>query len=315
MTSTQFLTLFTDGIILGSITALLAVSFALIISVTQRFHIAYITSYAISAYGAIYANTTLGWPVVYCVIFGLVIATLLGVAIEAFVYRPLSAAILGRGANPLIPTLIASLGILTIGENLFSIHFNTSPTPFPLLSINALSIGSVRITQFDVIEVAVSWVIMIAIHVFLRNTQRGKWIVAVRSNRDLAATIGINVGNIFLLVFAIGTFCAGVLGLMYAVSTSATPGMGFTQVFEGFLIVFIAGIASSPMKFAVVGLVIGEITDLSQNWISSVFSQVLVMGVLFAYVIYRSVTIRHPELALGALWARVRPSPTSAIGV
>lgn len=313
MTSTQLYTLIIVGLVLGSVTALLAVSAALIISVTQRFHIAYITSYALAAYGAIYTNTSLHWPVVYCAIFGIAIAILLGVGIEAFVYRPISSALAGRGANPLIPSLIASLGILTMGENLFSLHFNTSPTRFPLVTLNPLAIGSVRINQFDVIEVGVAWLLMIGLQIFLRHTQRGKWIIAVRSNRDLAATIGINVGNIFLLVFAIGCFCAGVLGLMYSVGIYATPSMGFTQIFEAFLIVFLVGLSSSPLRFAVVGLVVGEASDLLQGWTTYAMSQALVMAVLFAYVIYRCATTRYPNLAVGVLWSRLRrPSALGA---
>jgi branched-subunit amino acid ABC-type transport system permease component len=228
-------------------------------------------------------------------VFGLVVAGLLGVLIEALIYRPIARHTLNRGANPLIPTFIASLGLSTLASNLISIHFNTTPQALDIVTLRPLRIGNVHQTNFAVVEVVVSWVLVIALFLFLRYTQRGQWITAVRSSQELAATVGINVGRIFLLVFAIGSVISGVLGLMVANATFASPTMGFDQVFEGFLVAFLAGMNSNPLRMAAFGLLIGEITDLTQQWVNAAFSNVIVFGILMLYVVYRSVVTRHPN--------------------
>jgi branched-chain amino acid transport system permease protein len=295
---TQFFQLFLLGLVLGATTALLAVSFSLILSVTSRFHIAYMSSYVIGAYGAVYAYNDLIWGVWPSAAFGIVCALVLGVVIELFVYRPISVHTLSRGANPLIPTFIASLGISTLATNLLSIHFNTQPRPFNLMSIEAFHIGNAIIPQFDITEFFVSIGLIVALWAFLKFTQRGHWVIATRSNPELSATVGIRVGRIFVLVFAIGSAIAGVLGIMQANATSASPGMGFDQVFLGFLVAFLAGMSSSPIRMAVVGLIIGEVTDLSQYWVAPEWSTVVVFGILLAYVVYKSLSLRFPTLRI-----------------
>jgi branched-chain amino acid transport system permease protein len=302
----EFLDLFIQGLVLGSVTGALAVSFALIIGVTGRFHIAYITTFALAAYAAIWANTTLGLDVGVSALIGLVVAVVVGVAIEALVYRPIATHAANRGASPLIPTFIASLGLSTLASNLISVHFNTTPTPFNLISQSRIVWGTVVFPNTFVYEVVIAWGIMLALHYYLRRTQRGKWIIAVRSNLDLASTVGINVGRIFLLVFAIGSLISGVLGIMYTDAGFAAPSMGFDQVFEGFLIAFLAGMNSSPIRMGIVGLIIGEITDLTQYWVNPAFSNVIVFGILMLYVVYRSITFRRPEYKINLRAIRAR---------
>ena len=295
---TEFLDLFIQGLVLGSVTGALAVSFALIIGVTGRFHIAYITTFALCAYAAIFCNTQLGFPVGVSALVGLALAVLVGVGIEAFIYRPIANHAVNRGANPLIPTFIASLGLSTLASNLISVHFNTTPTPFNLITQTRIKWGAVVFPNTFLFEVIISWVMILGLYYYLQYNKRGKWIIAVRSNIDLASTVGINTGRIFLLVFAIGSFFSGVLGLMYTVQSFASPSMGFDQVFEGFLIAFLAGMNSSPIRMGIVGLIIGEITDLTQFWVSPAYSTVIVFGILMLYVVYKSVIFRRPQYAI-----------------
>ncbi|MCW2538331.1 MAG: amino acid/amide transporter rane protein 1, family [Frankiales bacterium] len=298
MNGTQALQLFLLGLVFGSTVGLLAVSFSLILSVTSRFHVAYMSSYVIGAYGAIYAYNDFVWGVWPSAVFGIFCATLLGVLIELLVYRPISIHTLNRGANPLIPTFIASLGISTLATNALSIHFNTAPLSFNLMSIEAFKIGSANIPKFDITEFLVSWVLILAIWAFLKFTQRGHWVVATRSNPELSATVGIKVSRIFLLVFAIGSAVAGILGIMQATSTSASPGMGFDQVFYGFLVAFLAGMSASPIKMAVYGVIIGLISYMCQLWVNPEWSNVVVFGILLVYVVYMSLKLRFPNLRL-----------------
>jgi branched-chain amino acid transport system permease protein len=295
---TEFLDLFIQGLVLGSVTGALAVSFALIIGVTGRFHIAYITTFALCAYAAIYCNTQLGFPVGVSALVGLALAVLVGMGIEAFIYRPIANHAASRGANPLIPTFISSLGLSTLATNLISVHFNTTPTPFNLITETRIKWGALVFPNTFLYEVVIAWAMILGLYYYLRYTQRGKWISAVRSNIDLASTVGINTGRIFLLVFAIGSFFSGVLGLMYTDAGFASPSMGFDQVFEGFLIAFLAGMNSSPVRMGIVGLIIGEITDLTQFWVSPAYSTVIVFGILMLYVVYKSVVFRRPQYAI-----------------
>lgn len=293
---THFLQLFANGIIDGSSIGLLAASFGLILAVTQRFHVAYVSSYVLAVYAGIWAATDLHLVIGVCVVIGLAAATVLGVLVERFVYRPVARYAERRGGDPLIPIFIASLGITIVVENLISIHFNTNPLSFSVVQPTGVALGGVHITNFNIISVVVAWILVAALAWFLRYTRRGRWIAATRVNAELAATVGIKTGRIYLVVFAIGSAFAGVLGMFESTNVSASPTMGFNFVFYGFLVAFLAGMGRSPMRMAVVGLIIGEVSDLSGLWLSSAWAPLVVFSILMIYLVVKALQVQFPSL-------------------
>src|SRR5215207_9793603 len=91
MSSTEFLQQLQIGIVSGSTIGLLGVSFALIIGVTQRFHVAYTATYLGAVYAGIWLEDHVELPIGFAVVFGLVIAAVLGLLIEGVVYRRIAA--------------------------------------------------------------------------------------------------------------------------------------------------------------------------------------------------------------------------------
>lgn len=298
---THFLQFFTNGIIDGSSIGLLAASFGLILAVTQRFHVAYVASYVLAVYAGIWAATDLHLMIGLCVVIGLVAATLLGVLLERFVYRPVAQYAQRRGGDPLIPVFIASLGATIVVQNLISVHFNTNPLPFSVIQPTGVTLGGVHITNFDIISVVLAWLLIAGLAWFLRYTRRGRWIGATRVNAELAATVGIKTGRIYLVVFAIGSALAGVLGMFESTNVAASPTMGFNFVFYGFLVAFLAGMGRSPVRMAVVGLIIGEVSDLSGLWISSAWAPLVVFSILMIYLVVKALQTQFPSLRLTSL--------------
>ena len=66
--------LLVSGIVLGSRYALVAVSFGIIYSTTQIFHLAHAATYTVTAYAAIVAANMLGAPLWLAIVAGLVVA-------------------------------------------------------------------------------------------------------------------------------------------------------------------------------------------------------------------------------------------------
>src|SRR5690242_9054957 len=88
-TSSEVLQALVDGLIHGSAYGLLAVGFALILSVTGRFHFAYALSYALAAFVAAVLEGVYGLSLVPAAAVGLAAGGLVGVACDVVVYRPL----------------------------------------------------------------------------------------------------------------------------------------------------------------------------------------------------------------------------------
>lgn len=84
--------------------------------------------------------------------------------------------------------------------------------------------------------------------VFFTKTRLGKLIKASAMDRDMSMGIGINVPFIYSLVFFLGSFLAGLGGVLSAPHQSIVPAMG-ERIIESFIVVVVGGLGSFPGAF------------------------------------------------------------------
>ena len=107
---------------------------------------------------------------------------------------------------------------------------------------------------------------------------------AVAANRDLAVTFGINVDRIFVITFALGSAAAAVLGVLYAAQYAASSTMGDNAIVYAFVVVFLAR-TGGPLRWGLIGLILGVGVSFGGELIGSVWEQPLVSGVLFVLIV------------------------------
>lgn len=276
-----FVQLTVSGLILGSSYALLSVSFGIIYSTTRIFHFAHSVVYAAGAYLAVVASENLGLPLAGAVVVGLLAALALGVAVEVFAYRSM------RGANAtLLAIFLTSLGLSIVGPNLIQIVFGPDNKTLPGFDVHTYSAGSVTFTNRDVLTVVVAWALIAALLVFLRRSRHGVAITAVRTNRDMAAAVGISPDRVYVLVFAIGSLLVGVAAVLFMLNGAATPSMGVAPALTGFIAAFLGGIGSMAGA-ALGGMLLGLLSSLSGLWLSSDYRPAVVFGIMFVLLIFR----------------------------
>ncbi|HZA54053.1 MAG TPA: branched-chain amino acid ABC transporter permease, partial [Candidatus Udaeobacter sp.] len=83
-----------------------------------------------------------------------------------------------------------------------------------------------------------------AMYVVIQQTRLGMMIRAGSSNREMAASLGINIPSLFALVFAFGVALAAFAGMIAAPLSSVFPGMGNQILIICFVVVVIGGIGS-----------------------------------------------------------------------
>src|SRR3989337_424101 len=103
-----------NGLIAGSIYALVALGFGLIYSTSRFFHFAHGAVYAVGAY-LTYVCWLSGLSLYAAIPLAVIGTSILGSLLDIGVYRPLR----NKGASSLI-LLIASLGLFTVIQNLIS---------------------------------------------------------------------------------------------------------------------------------------------------------------------------------------------------
>jgi branched-subunit amino acid ABC-type transport system permease component len=143
-------------------------------------------------------------------------------------------------------------------------------------------------TNFDVWQAASAIVIVAAIATMLKFTGLGRRIKATRINPDLARTIGIDADRTYVICFVIGTACAGVAAIWYGLKYTVDPAMGFNPVIYAFVVAFLAGTASSPIRVFIVGIGVALIEQYASIWLSSRFTQTAVFVILVLYLAWKA---------------------------
>ncbi len=271
-----------NGIIAGSIYALIAIGFTVIYRTVKFFHFAHGVVYTAGAYFAYTLIITLGLNFALSFFLSIILAAILGIAIDRLVYYPLRR----QNASNLI-FLLASFGVFIFLQNLIQLLYGAQ-----ILTIRTGPIkeghhflGAV-ITDIQILILVVSIILMMLLWLFIQKTKLGKAMRAVSDDPVAANVVGINPERIILTSFAIGSALAGAAGILISFETNIEPTMGFSAILKGIIASIIGGIGSIPG--AVLG---GFFLGLAENlgiWkISAGWKDAIAFGVLIIFLIFR----------------------------
>lgn len=237
-----FLQLAATGLVVGSLYVLCALGWGLIYGTTLHFHVAHGAVFTLAAYYAYAAQKFLGLPLAIAVIGAIVAAALSGMLIDLLIYQPLER----RGA--IRTTLfIASLGLLTLIENLLAIIFAPDPLRMDVGWLaEAVQLGPVFLTRLHLLSVATAILGFLALMAFLKYSLWGQAIRAVSSSPEMARTVGIDLRRVHLLTYAVGSAISAPAGILLAMDVGVEPYRGTTFVLLASVAVIMGGIGSIP---------------------------------------------------------------------
>jgi branched-chain amino acid transport system permease protein len=238
--------------------------------------------------------------ITFAIIFGMVIAGGLAVAVERVAYKPL------RGAPRLVP-LISAIGMsfflqdavrlilgLTTGEfNVILPQFGTFDE-FQYLNVPGLA-DPVQLQNKTILLVAVTVVMLVGLNFLVNGTKIGKAIRAVAQDRPTASLMGINVNFIISMTFLIGGALGGAAGVLFALKvTRLDPFVGFFPGLKAFTAAVLGGIGNLTGAL-LGGLVLGLLESFGASYLG-IFTQgafgaeykdILAFAILIAILIFR----------------------------
>ncbi|PIR03664.1 MAG: branched-chain amino acid ABC transporter permease [Candidatus Magasanikbacteria bacterium CG11_big_fil_rev_8_21_14_0_20_39_34] len=271
-----------NGIIAGSIYALVASGFTLIYSATRFIHFAHGAIAAAGAY-LVYTFFVLLGLNFYLASFLAVLSTaLVGLFFFAIIYRPLQKR---KSSNAIM--LIAGLGLMILIENLLLLIFGADVKSLNFLEVaRGKEIFGAIITPLQMVIVAISVLLLIFLQFFVKKTKFGKKMLAVADNPELADTTGINAKVIQYAGFGIGSALAGVAGILIGLEQNIEPVMGVMLIVKGFTGAIIGGVTSLP------GAILGSyLLGLSENfgiwYLPSGYKDAIAFGLLLIFLLVK----------------------------
>ncbi len=277
----HFLQTFISGLSLGSIYALIALGYTMVYGIAKMLNFAHGDIIMVGAYAVITAVFTCGMPPLVAVLVSIVVCALLGVTIEFLAYRPL------RQAPPL-SVLITAIGVSYLLQNLALLIFGSEQLAFPsIISLPSIVIGSVTIDGITLATLVVTAVIMIALTLFINKTRLGKAMRAVSEDKGAAELMGISVNRTITITFAIGSALAAIASIFYgAAYVYIKPTTGSMPGIKAFTAAVFGGIGSIPGAM-LGGILLGLIEQLSKTYISTLWADAIVFGVLVLVLVVK----------------------------
>ena len=270
-----------SGLSLGSIYALIALGYTMVYGIAKMLNFAHGDIIMVGAYAVITSVAAMNLPPLVAVLISILVCVILGVTIEFLAYRPL------RQAPPLA-VLITAIGVSYFLQNMAQLIFGTEQKAFPtILKLPTLYIGQVSIDGITLATLVVTAVIMLALSLFISKTRMGKAMRAVSEDREAAELMGISVNRTITVTFAIGSALAAVAAVFFGSAyVYIRPTTGSMPGIKAFTAAVFGGIGSIPGAM-LGGILLGVIEQLSKMYISTLWSDAIVFGVLVLVLVVK----------------------------
>jgi branched-chain amino acid transport system permease protein len=238
----MLLQLVINGIIAGSIYALIALGFTVIYRTVKFFHFAHGIIYTIGAYAAYSFVKSLQINFWISSVAAIALVALVGVGIDRLVYYPLR---LRKAPNLVL--LIASFGVYIFLQNLLILIYGNETLVLRITPIQeGYKIGPASITSIQLIILITSIILMAILWLFMQRTRLGKAMRAVADDPLGANIVGVNPEWIIIVSFVIGSCLAGSAAILISLETNIEPAMGFSALLKGIIASIVGGIGSIP---------------------------------------------------------------------
>jgi branched-chain amino acid transport system permease protein len=259
-----FVQLLVNGIVVGSIYALVALGFVIIYKSTSVLNFAQGEFLLLGAYISLLLLTRYHVPLYATVLLTLAFAVVLGLAIERLILRPMI-------GEPVVAVIMVTLGLSSVLRAIVQGVWGTDTRPFPEIFPSApIAIGPVPVSRAYVWSIGCVVVLLVLFSVFFKYSRYGIAMRATAFSQQVALSMGISVRFIFALAWAIAAVVSAIGGILLgAVRTGVDQSLALIGL--KVLPVAILGGLDSIGGAIVGGLLIGVLENLAGGYLDPVF--------------------------------------------
>jgi branched-chain amino acid transport system permease protein len=271
-----FVIQFLHGLAYGMLLFLVASGLTLVFGMMNVLNIAHASFYMLGAYFSYQMLRMVGnfW-------IGLIVCPILvgflGILMERFLLRRVHA-----GGH--VQEFVITFGILFVINESVKWIWGTEPLPVPIppaLSGSVMIVGSVY-PAYRLFILFFSLGVLALMAYILMKTRLGITVRAAVSDRDMVSALGTNTPYVFMLVMGIGSWLAGLAGVIAGPFISTYPGMAMEILVDCFVVTVTGGLGSL-LGAIVASFLIGQLSSFGILFIprfAIVFSFLLMTVVL-----------------------------------
>jgi branched-chain amino acid transport system permease protein len=269
-----------NGLAIGVAVILMALGLTIIFGLLDVINMSHGEFYALGAYLAV---TLVGKGVNFWLCLALV--PVLMAAIGYFTERALIQRVFHTKDRHIL-TLLLTFGLAIIAEDAFKLAYGPNPYKPESPISGASEILGIMLPNYRIFLIVAGTAIIVAVWLVVYRTSLGAMVRAAAWDKHMAASLGVPVERVYAGTFAFGVALAGLSGVLLAPVYSVFPTMGKDFILMAFTVVIVGGMGS--IKGAVIaGLVLTQIQSVSSLFISPVWSDPLVFGIMVLFLMVR----------------------------
>jgi branched-chain amino acid transport system permease protein len=259
-----FFQLVLNGLVIGSIYALVALGFVVIYKSSSILNFAQGEFLMLGAYVCLTITTHFRVPFAAAFLLTLGFSVVLGLAMERLVLRPMI-------GEPVISVIMVTLGLSSILKAVVQGIWGTDTRPFPsIFPSRPIQVGPLPVSQGYLYAMVSVGVLLVVFSLFFKLSRAGIAMRATAFSQQVALSMGISVKRIFALAWSIAAVVSAVGGILLG---SVRGGVDGSLAFFGLKVipVVILGGLDSVLGAIVGGLVMGVLENLSGGYLDPLF--------------------------------------------
>lgn len=267
-----------EGIVIGSIYALMALGLNLIWSITDVPDFSQGGIYVITAYVSYFALTQAKLPFIVAWLAAIVVGAALSFVFERFLYR--------RWRGRAFTVLLSSIALFFLLANVAIVLWTPKAKILPPLVRGGVDVFGVYL-GYQRIVVFIAAVISVAlVHLFIQRAKVGKAIRAASQDREAAMVAGINIDTVISVVFMLGGALSATAAALVSPLYAVHPAMGDLPLLKSLVVVILGGFGTVGGVMAA-ALLLGVAEALGAAYISSAYQHGFAFFILILILLLR----------------------------
>ena len=275
-----------DGLAYGMLLFLLSVGQSVTLGMMNFINLAHCSFAMLGGYITATLMNRYGWPFFATLPCAFIAAALVSVVFERTLFRRLY-----RASE--LDQVLLTIGIVFISVAVAAYIFSTDQQPLQLPSYlrSSLTFMGIRFAVYRLILIGLAMAITLALVLGIEYTRFGARVRAAVDNERMARGLGIDVGRIFAITFALGSGLAGLGGALAIEIVGLDPSFAFTYLIYVLIVVSVGGLGSISGSFAA-AIVLG-ISDVAGKY------YIPQLGAFLLYLVMISLLMWRPLGLLG----------------
>ncbi|MEO3472747.1 branched-chain amino acid ABC transporter permease [Roseomonas sp. CAU 1739] len=256
MDATLLFQLVLNGLIVGALYGVVAMSFVLIYKASQVVNFAQGEFLLVGAWVCWWMLTYWQLPIWAGFLFTLAFMTAFGMLLQVIVLRPLI-------GEPVISVIMATVGLSIFFQALMKWIFGVFAQPFPpIFTVERVRVLGLEVQSVYLASLGVSALIMLGFWWFFTYSKYGLAMRATAFDQQVAQSLGVSVPKVFAMSWAISAVVSAVAGVVVGVVNGVSSALSFYGI-KVFPAVILGGL-DSIVGAVLGGLIVGVLENVAQ---------------------------------------------------